>query len=121
MSYRNLRPAGEGRADDLVDDYLAERFGIGLEAVLLDAIEQRPTAATAGTVSVTIESGSRSPHYDGGLSESFIGSVEVAGMSYSFHAETYSVPDAYVRRFLVNLWRFEPMEWQAVAQLSERA
>lgn len=110
---RRTRSAAERGPDDIVDDYLANRFGAGLEQVLLDGVNGHVTAGTAGVVTITAQRTTRWPYSDGGVTEYFEGKLTIEGVAYGFRCETYSVPDAYVGRFLTNVAQFEPIEWSA--------
>ena len=118
---RSSQPPAERRADDILDAYLSERFGVGLETVLLDIVCRRTTPQVAGVVTSMVTDHSPSPHSDGGLDEMFEGTLSIEGITYQFRCSAYSVPDAFVGRFLTNIDRFEPVEWQASAQLAQRA
>jgi hypothetical protein len=114
-------PLAERQADDIIDAYLANQFGVGLERVLLDGIEGRVTAAIAGVVTIEAKQTGRWPYADGGLAEFYEGTLTLQGVAYSFRCDAYSMPDAYVHRFLTNVGHFEPVEWTACAQVSDGA
>jgi hypothetical protein len=118
---RSSSPPTERRPDDIVDAYLDQQFGVGLEQVLLHAIEGQPTAAIAGVATIEAKLVGRWPYSDGGLAEFFEGTLVLQGVSYSFRCTTYSIPTAYVRRFLTSVDRFEPVEWEIAATFDARA
>jgi len=118
---KTLTPPAERQADDIIDTYLASQFGVGLERVLLDGIEGRVTAAVAGVVTIEAKQTGRWPYADGGLAEFYQGTLIVQGVAYRFRADTYSIPGAYVHRFLTNVGQFEPVEWTARAQVGDGA
>lgn len=112
-------PPALRRADDIVDAYLAQHFHVGLEDVLLAGITGQLPAAVAGAVTIEAQLASRWPYGDGGLAEHFEGTFTLQGVAYAFRCCAYSVPDAFVARFLTEVSYFEPIEWSAVARLGE--
>ena len=118
---RSPKPPAERRADDILDAYLSERFGIGLETVLLDIVCGYKTPQVACVVSSEVTNCSPWPHSDGGLDEMFDGTLSLEGITYRFRCSAYSIPSAYVGRFLTDIAEFEPVEWQAAARLMARA
>lgn len=109
------------RADDAIDAYLAEMFGVGLERLLLDGVQGSVPAVVAGIATVEARPVARCPHGDGGLTEHFEGTLTLQGVSYGFRCETWSMPQAYVHRFLTNIDRFELIEWTARAEVGDGA
>jgi hypothetical protein len=118
---KTLTPPAERQADDIIDAYLASQFGVGLERVLLDGIEGHVTAAVVGAVTIEACQTGRWPYADGGLAEFYAGVLTLQGVAYNFRADTYSIPGAYVHRFLTNVSEFEAIDWTARAQVCDGA
>lgn len=100
---------------DAVDRYLAARFGVGLEQLLLDAACRRTTAALAGAVTLFAARTDRVEHRDGGISETHVGTLAVEGVTYRFRFTTFADPGG--TRFVSDVGEFSPLGWQTAFTL----
>jgi len=110
------KPPAPRRADDIVDAYLDQRFGVGLEQVLLDATAGRLTAGLAGVVTFEVRHLSRWPYADRGAADFYAGKLVVDGVHYAFRAQTYC--EEYGPRFLQAVDEFEVEGWTADIRIS---
>ncbi|HLZ67875.1 MAG TPA: hypothetical protein VKQ29_16745 [Aliidongia sp.] len=96
---------------DAVDTYLAERFKIGLEQVLLDASAGRLAPGLSGIVDVACNQINHWRYADRGVAFQYEGTMSVEGVAYRFRLWIYEEEDG--RRFMTDLSEFAAVDWQA--------
>jgi len=94
-----------------VDSYLAERFKIGLEQVLVDASVGKMAPGLAGTVEVTCRERGCFHYPDRGRAYHYEGAIIVAGVAYRYRTWIYEEHGG--TRYMTDLSEFAPVDWQA--------
>jgi hypothetical protein len=102
---------------DAVDAYLAERFKVGLEQVLVDASSGRISASLAGAVEVDCRERNRFRYEDRGTAIHCEGQIVVEGVGYRFRMWVFQEPDG--GRFMTDLSEFAPDGWTASIRMGD--
>jgi hypothetical protein len=102
---------------DAVEAYLAERFKVGLEQVLLDASIGRVTPTLDGTVAVTCRERGRFAYADRGSAFHYEGEITVQGVAYRFR--TWIFQDLDGRRIMTDLSEFASEGWSASIRMGD--
>lgn len=101
-----------------VDEYLADRCRIGLEAVLLSASRGMLPAGLAGLAGIVVAAlviAGTTNYRGGGVSKIHEGTVDVLGVTYAAAFEVWTDIDGY--SCITDIQRFEPVEWRAGMRL----
>jgi len=96
--------------DDIVDAYLADRFKIGLEQVIVDASRGVMSAALTGTVEITCRINGRFRYEDRGEALHCDGSITVEGVTYRYR--TWIFEDLDGARYMTDLSEFAMEDWK---------
>jgi len=99
-----------GDASDAVDAYLTDTYGIGLEQVLAEATAGSISLVLADIVKILCERVAAFTHTDGGISETFLGLLTVADVTYRFRCSVFN--DAGGERFVADIEEFSALRWQ---------
>jgi hypothetical protein len=102
-------------SSDVVDEYLAGRFAVGLEQVLLDATRGSLTSVLTGCASVEAGRTRRWPYADGGASERYDGALTLDGVRYQFAVEIFVDEDG--ARYVTDVPLFDPVSWTTSLRL----
>jgi hypothetical protein len=105
-------------ASDVVDAYLTNGWGIGLEQVLAEATMGLVSLHLADAVRIRAERVGAFTHGDGGTSELHQGSLTVEGVTYRFRCTVFI--DTGGLRYVENVAEFRPLMWQTRLPLPER-
>jgi hypothetical protein len=98
-------------AEDAVNEFLANTFGVSLEEVLYDAAAGKVRLALADTVKVAAERLDYWREEDGGVSEVIRGTLTVEGITYRYRCSIFT--DRGGDQFLTSIAEFQPLRWQA--------
>lgn len=96
-------------ASDAVNAYLASRFGLGLEQLLVDATAGRQAPALAESVAVACDPVGTFDYEDGGTNALFQGLLTIEGVVYRFRCAVFT--DAGGARFLESVGELEIVRW----------
>jgi hypothetical protein len=100
-----------------VDFYLYSVARIGAEETLAEGcVSGRVPAAVAACVTIERELAHRMVESDGGTSEVYRGALTVTGVRYSFECRLFIDSDG--SHFVVDVSRFEPVEWSTAVQVA---
>jgi hypothetical protein len=102
---------------DAVDAYLAERFKVGLEQVLLDASAGHASPTLDGTVTVTCRERGRFLYADRGTAFHYDGTLRVEGVTYRYR--TWIFQDHDGARIMTDLSEFSREDWAAPIQIGD--
>ena len=98
-------------ASDVVDAYLTNGWGIGLEQVLAEATMGLISLHIAEAVKVLAERVGVFAHEDGGSTELHQGTLTLEGVAYRFRCSIFIDPGG--QRFVSDIAEFVPLGWQA--------
>src|SRR5437879_8380630 len=105
------RGSGSMSAEDAVNEFLANAYGLSLEEVLYDAAAGKVRLAIADIVKVTAERVDLWREDDGGVSEIIRGTLTVEGVAYRYRCSIFT--DRGGAQFLTSIAEFVPTRWQA--------
>ncbi|MDB5408139.1 MAG: hypothetical protein JWL84_3051 [Rhodospirillales bacterium] len=97
-------------ASEPIDSYLINRFGVGLERVLLDASAGLANPVLAGSVRTACDPVGAFTYEDGGISELYQGVLTLEGVTYRYRCAIFT--DAGGARFLEDLGEVEAVRWE---------
>ena len=117
---RPLRTGADMQQDasDVVDAYLTNGWGIGLEQVLAEATMGLVSLHIADAVRIQADRVGAFTHGDGGTSELHQGSLTLEGVTYRFRCTVFI--DADGNRFISDITEFVPVGWQTRLTVPER-
>jgi hypothetical protein len=98
-------------AEDAVNEFLTNTYGLSLEEVLYDAAAGKVRLAIADAVKVTAERIDLWREDDGGVSEVIGGALTVEGVTYHYRCSIFT--DRGGDQFLTSISEFAPTQWQA--------
>ena len=105
-------------ASDVVDAYLTNGWGIGLEQVLAEATMGLISLHIADAVKVQSERVGVFAHGDGGSTELHQGTLTLEGVTYRFRCSIFL--DADGDRFVSDIAEFTPLGWETRLKVPER-
>jgi hypothetical protein len=103
---------------EIVDVYLASRFKIGLEQLVLDASGGRIPPILRDVVEVELQQVDHRRYPDGGSTEGYIGTLTLEGVAYAIRCWVCTDLDGC--RFLGDLSEFRPVAWQTTFKVAGR-
>lgn len=92
--------------DDVVERFLVEKYGVGLEQVLLDGIGGAVPPQVAGAVQVLARERAHFLYADRGMAFHYEGALTLEGVEYRFRAWVFQDLDG--ARVLTDIGEFEP-------------
>lgn len=105
-------------ASDVVDAYLTNGWGIGLEQVLAEATMGLISLHIADAVKVASERVGVFAHGDGGATELHQGTLALEGVTYRFRCSIFV--DSGGARFVSDIAEFVPLGWETRLRVPER-
>jgi hypothetical protein len=105
-------------ASDIVDAYLTNGWGIGLEQVLAEATMGLISLHIADAVKVQAERVGAFADADGGSTELHQGTLTLEGVTYRFRCSVFV--DSGGDRFVSDIAEFVPLGWETRLTVPER-